>query len=379
MTRSLLWVSLPDQRARRELYWMSLMPDTRVRALAREEPVGDIDWVPSDYVRPVTRFVEAGALAWVRGLGGQDPAAYDWVASLELCSLVTGQAARWRGRLRAEGTGRRPLQAVITWENLSNQPLYKIPPYRQAVRASRGADLWLCMVDAARIHLLDNGFPAERIRVVRPGVDTGLFTPATGRDEPRTSSTGSTGSTGEPVVVFTSPLAENKGIDRVLDAMRLVREKVPGARLVVAGNGPLRDRVEQESHEHPGRVELRGNLDAAGVADLLASATVFCTAPRPTWKWTEQLGLAYLEAQACGLPVVTTRCGTNDEAVHPPNLLVDDTVGDLADGLLHFLADPAEARRVGGLNRERMMAEHDLATQCARMGEAFASVETAQW
>lgn len=57
--RRMLWVSLPDQRARRELYWMSRMPGTRVRAMARQEPVGDIEWVPSTYRRPITRFVEA--------------------------------------------------------------------------------------------------------------------------------------------------------------------------------------------------------------------------------------------------------------------------------------------------------------------------------
>ena len=96
MSRRLLWVSLPDQRARREVYWMSRMPGTAVTALARHEPVGDVTWVPSSYRRPVRRFVEAGALAWVRGLGEQDPDDFDWVASLEMCSLVTGQAARWR-------------------------------------------------------------------------------------------------------------------------------------------------------------------------------------------------------------------------------------------------------------------------------------------
>ena len=94
--RRMLWVSLPDQRPRRELYWMSRMPDTDVTALAAQEPVGDITWVPSTYRRPVKRFVEAGALAWVNGLQRQDPASYDWVTTLELCSLVTGQASRWR-------------------------------------------------------------------------------------------------------------------------------------------------------------------------------------------------------------------------------------------------------------------------------------------
>lgn len=356
----MLWVSLPDQRPRRELYWMSRMPGTLVRAMAQQEPVGDIDWIPSTYVRPVKRFVEAGALAWVRGLGEQDPSEYDWVTSLELCSLVTGQASGWRRRARS--TAIRPLQAVITWENLPDQPLYKLPPYRQALRSCRDADLLLCMVDAARDHLLANGFDDETIRVVKPGVDTEVFRPAA---QPAA----------DPVVVFASPLAPNKGIDRVLDAMALVRRRVPEARLRVAGRGPLEHLVRAAAADPHSGVELMGSLDTAGVADLMRSGAVFATAPRPTWKWTEQLGLAYLEALACGLPVVTTRCGTNDEAVQPPNLLVDDDVEALADALVGFLEDPGRRAEVGRANRAHAVAHHDLATQCVAMGEAFAQIE----
>ncbi|WP_433954700.1 glycosyltransferase family 4 protein [Janibacter indicus] len=359
--RRMLWVSLPDQRARRELYWMSLMPGTRVRAMARQEPVGDIEWIPSTYRRPITRFVEAGALAWVRGLDEQPPQEFDWVTSLELCSLVTGQASRWRRAARASGA-RRPLQAVITWENLPDQPLYKVPPYRQALNSCRDADLLLCMVDAARDHLLANDFDDELIRVVKPGVDTEVFHPAERPVE-------------EPVVVFASPLADNKGIDRVLDAMAIVRREIPEARLRVAGRGPLEHLVRAAADDPASGVELVGSLDTAGVADLMRSAAVFTTAPRPTWKWTEQLGLAYLEAQACGLPVVTTRCGTNDEAVQPPNSLVDDDVEELAEALLAFLRDPAHRAAVGAANRNHVVAHHDLATQCVAMGAAFAEIE----
>lgn len=357
--RRLLWVSLPDQRARRELYWMSRMPGTRVTALAAQEPVGDIDWVPSTYRRPVKRFVEAGALAWVEGLRRQQPSEFDWVTSLELCSLVTGQASAWRER--AARAGRPVRQAVITWENMPYQPLYRLPPYRQALESCRSADLLLCMVDAARDHLLLNGFHDEQIRVVKPGVDTDLFTPGEGAQRPR--------------IVFTSPLAPNKGIDTVLDALGIVRRTVPDAELVVAGNGDLRPMVERAAADPRSGVSLAGHLDAHGVADLLRGSAVFCTAPRPTWKWSEQLGLAYLEAQACGLPVVTTRCGTNDEAVHAPNLLVDGGPEAVADALLTFLTDADLRARVGAQNRARMLAEHDLATQCARMGDAFAEFE----
>lgn len=359
--RRMLWVSLPDQRARRELYWMSRMPGTRVRAMAKQEPVGQIDWIPSTYRRPVKRFIEAGALAWVRGLDEQDPREYDWVTSLELCSLVTGQASRWRRRARAGGATR-PLQAVVTWENLPDQPLYTIPPYRQALNSCRDADLLLCMVDAARDHLLANGFDDELIRVVKPGVDTDLFRPAPTPTQ-------------EPIVVFASPLAENKGIDRVLEAMRIVRRDIPEARLRVAGRGPLEHMVRAEAEDPRNHVEYLGSLDTGGVADLMRSAAVFTTAPRPTWKWTEQLGLAYLEAQASGLAVVTTRCGTNDEAVQPPNHLVEDSAEALADGLLHHLSDPARRAQVAEANRLHVLTHHDLATQCVAMGGAFREVE----
>lgn len=362
VTRELLWVSLPDQRPGRELYWMSWMPHTHVTALARQEPAGDLTWVPSSYFRPVKRFVEAGALSWVRGLGEQDPAAYDWIASLELCSLVTGQASRWRARAQARGVPVR--QAVITWENLPDQPLYRVPPYRQALDSCRDADLLLCMVDAAREHLLVNGFDEERIRVVKPGVDTELFRPAPTPVE-------------EPRVVFCSPLAENKGIDRVLEAMPLVRRTVPEATLTVAGRGPLEGAVRAAAADPASGVEHVGSLDTAAVARLLASGAVFTTAPRPTWKWTEQLGLAYLEAMATGLPVVTTRCGTNEEAVIPGNLLVEDSAEALAEGLVTMLADRALRASVGRANRAHVETHHDLLTQCVRMGEAFADLERA--
>src|SRR5699024_7572582 len=127
--------------------------------------------------------------------------------------------------------------------------------------------------------------------------------------------------------------------DRVLEAMRLVRREIPEARLRVAGRGPLEHLVRAEAEDPRSGVELVGALDAPGGADLLRSAAVFTTAPRPTSKWTEQLGLAYLEALASGLPIVTTRCGTNAEAVHPPNHLVEDSPEALAEGIVHHLSD----------------------------------------
>jgi phosphatidylinositol alpha-1,6-mannosyltransferase len=352
VSRRLLWVSLADQRPRRELYWMSLMPGTRVSALAAERPVGDIEWLPATYRRPVRRFVEAGALAWVRELEALPPA-YDWCASLELCALVTGQTTAYARRHRLR-------QAVLTWENDPRQPLYAVPPYRGALRSAMdSADLFLCLIEAAADHLRVLGVDEDRIRVVRPGTDLDLFRPA------RTA-------VAEPVVAFVSPLAPNKGVDRVLDAFRLVRAKLPAARLRVLGRGPLAPLVRAAG---PG-VEYLGSGDAARVAEVLRAAAVFVTAPRSNWKWTEQFGLAYLEAMAAGLPVVTTVCGTNAEIVRPPNERVVDDAEALADALLRLLADPARRREIGAGNRAYVEAHHEIGAQAAAMERAFASIES---
>jgi glycosyltransferase involved in cell wall biosynthesis len=252
---------------------------------------------------------------------------------------------------------------VVTWENDPRQPLYSVPPYRTALRRSlRQADLFLCMVEAAADHLRVLGVTDDRIRVVLPGADLATFRPA---PEPQP----------EPVLAFVSPVAANKGIDRVLAAFALVRQKLPAARLRVLGDGPLVPMVRAAAAERASGVRYLGRGDAARVAEVLREAAVFVTAPRSTWKWAEQFGLAYLEAMACGLPVVTTVCGTNHEIVVPPNERVVDDAGALADALVGLLDDPARRAAVGAANRRHVEAHHDLWTQSARMAAALAEIE----
>jgi phosphatidyl-myo-inositol dimannoside synthase len=344
------WFMLPGQRPYRELHWLSLMPGAELTAVGSPRPPERVRFIERPYRQPTRRFVEAGALAWLRDLDSV-PTASGWVASLELCSLVTGQVS-------ALARPRRLRQAVLVWANDPDLPLYRLPPYRGALRRARRADLFVCFVEAAREHCIAMGLPPERCRVVLPGVDTELFRPAA---EP----------VAEPVALFASPLVASKGIDRVLQAQRLVRERLPAARLLVLGRGPLEGMVRREAARPGSGVTVLGSGDRHRVAEAMRGAAVFVTAPRPTPVWNEQFGLAYVEAMASGLPVVTTVCGSNHEAVRPPNLRVPDDADALAEALLGFLGDPARRATVGAENRRVVLERHELRHQCARLGEVF--------
>ena len=347
----LLWLTLPESRRGRELDWLASMPAARTRAVG-ETPTGDdVEWVQRPYRRVTRRFVEAGALAWFQDLATvAQPNEVDWVASLELCALVTGQATSLAERLGAR-------QAVLTWGNDARNPLYRLPPYRQALHRAERADLVVCLIEAARDHCLELGFRDEQLRVVLPPVDMERFHPPAMPVE-------------EPVAAFISPLATNKGIDRVLDAWPLVTAKVPEARLVVAGRGPLESLVAERASADPS-IDYVGSLPGDGVAQLLREVAVFVTAPRPTRVWNEQFGLAYVEAMASGVPVVTTVCGTNHEAVLEPSVRVPDEVGPLADALVGFLGDPALRRRIAPELRRVVVERFERTQQLAALRSAF--------
>jgi phosphatidyl-myo-inositol dimannoside synthase len=91
-------------------------------------------------------------------------------------------------------------------------------------------------------------------------------------------------------------------------------------------------------------------------ADLLA----LCTREDPNQPDVEGFGLAFLEAQACGIPVVGTRSGGIPEAIKEGQggwLIDQDDVGALAELLGYLVEAPGEFERMGRIARERVEKE----------------------
>ncbi len=144
---------------------------------------------------------------------------------------------------------------------------------------------------------------------------------------------------GQVLLVHCGRLSAEKKPQRSLNTLAtLLADGVP-ARLVVAGDGPLRSRLERRAARDGLPVTFAGFLPGrAELAALLASADV-AIAPGPA----ETFGLAALEALACGTPVVVSAESALPEVIGEAGASVAGE--DLAAGIRAVLARPEQSRR----------------------------------
>lgn len=144
-------------------------------------------------------------------------------------------------------------------------------------------------------------------------------------------------------------------------------------RLSIAGDGPARAEVEALFATLPARrIEWLGRLPPPEIAALLARGQLFL------WPgYGEAYGLAYLEAQAAGLPVVACRIAGVPEVVPEGNggtLVAPGDPQALADAVAALLADPARAARLGVKVRGTVRARHSSEAATARLRELMDAV-----
>jgi alpha-1,6-mannosyltransferase len=171
------------------------------------------------------------------------------------------------------------------------------------------------------------------------GVDLATFTPRSGQVSMRDAADG------QILLVHCGRLSAEKKPQRSLTTLATLRAGGLPARLVVAGDGPLRARLERRAARAGLPVTFAGFLPGrADLAALLASADVVI-APGPA----ETFGLAALEALACGTPVVVSAESALPEVVGEAGASVPGE--DLAAGLRAVLARPEPARRAAARAR----------------------------
>lgn len=197
--------------------------------------------------------------------------------------------------------------------------------------------------------------PRAALEHVPPGVDTDRFKPdSSAREELRARY----GLGDRPTVLCLSRLVPRKGQDYLIRSIRGIRASIDGAVLVIVGGGPyegtLRALVRKEGVED--HVIFTGTVPSAELAAHHTIADVFAMPSRTRGAGldVEGLGIVYLEASACGIPVVAGLSGGAPETVqqNKTGLVVDGrSVEQITDAIVRILSDRALAASMGHAGR----------------------------
>jgi len=201
----------------------------------------------------------------------------------------------------------------------------------QIVAAGEAAGGLLAVSAALKRDMAALGLPGDRIRVHHTGIDLDLFRPDAAADF---------GLEG-PLLVSVGHLTPRKGQDLILEAL----PGIPGATLILAGEGPDRARLEGLARRLglTGRVRFLGVQPHEALPGLLAAADVMVL---PTV--SEGLANVWVEALACGTPVVTSDVGGAREVIDRPEAgrLVPRNPEAIAQAVMDLLANPADRAAV---------------------------------
>jgi glycosyltransferase involved in cell wall biosynthesis len=200
----------------------------------------------------------------------------------------------------------------------------------------RGGARFVILTDASANALQrDFKIPRELMRIVPGGVDIEQFRPVGSRIDGRAALRLPLD---RPTVVTARRLVRAKGIESLIDAVALVRKRIPDILLVVVGTGPqaaaLRAFVRARDME--GNVHFTGFLSSAALRSAYRAADLFVV---PTIAM-EGFGLVVIEALACGTPAMVTPVGGLPETVRDldPRLIFESAQPDaVADGILAAL------------------------------------------
>ena len=199
------------------------------------------------------------------------------------------------------------------------------------------------------------GVDCDRIEIVYPGCDVNRFRPLPARMDLRQKLLGSRWR--DRVILTVGGLVARKGHDMVIRSLPRLRQTVPEVTYLIVGDGPYRGQLEALARALgvKDRVIFAGSKPNEELPDIYALCDVFVMASREQLEEcdVEGFGLVFLEANACGKPVIGGRSGGIPEAI--------------VDGVTGFLVNPHDPEEIAKV-LEQLLTDSDFAIRLGHQG-----------
>ena len=258
--------------------------------------------------------------------------------------------------------------AVLVYELIPTHPIYKIPRYRGNTKyVLRNADHFICVSQAAADHLVKLGAPTDKLSVVYPGFNLGIFTPDR-TNRPAQS------------LMFVGKLEVHKGIDMLIDVYRRLAPDFPDLPLTIIDKGSWQPQVEALARDFPA-VEFHDFVPNSDIPQYLNQRSIYLLPARDTKRLgqrigAEQVGFTLIEAMACGLAAITTTCGALPEIAGSENIVIPQgSTEALYTATRGLLQDADRIQKMGLFNQQQVTERFDMKQQSQKLADILSALQ----
>lgn len=208
--------------------------------------------------------------------------------------------------------------------------------------------------------VVEKGIPREKIYIVPNGTDPNRFSPKVSFDDILEKY----GIRGKRIILSVSRLVERKNLGAVIRILPEIIEKFPDVVYLIGGEGPMKYEWKKLAHEKgvSDKVIFAGRIPDDELSKYYAMCDIFVM---PNKKIKEKgevegFGITFLEANACGKPVIGGKSGGVEDAIinSETGILVDpDNENELKEAITTLLSDSSIAHLMGRKGRKRVEEE----------------------
>ncbi|HRN69780.1 MAG TPA: glycosyltransferase family 4 protein [Candidatus Woesebacteria bacterium] len=255
---------------------------------------------------------------------------------------------------------------VTVLENIphNNEGIRGRKSYKKRTRDE--VDVLIALTQKTKKALITEGADEKKIKVIGSGIDTKHFYPRKNKTNNKIR------------ILFVGRFEEYKGVFNVLhSAKELLTQKndIP-LEFIFVGKGSQEQKMKILAHT----LEIQKNVLFTSVpyekiADIYRSADIFVAPSIDTDTWQEQYGYMLLEAQASGLPIVTTKSGSIPEVVGDAAILVEQqNVKQLTTALTSFIHNQNLRKEYAKKSRTRAETVHDSRVIAQKIADVYTSL-----